>query len=101
MRGTVRLRAAAVGRTGRRKRAAAISRAVRRFGTRRGANRMAQESGEHPQAPAERMHWVRQLAAAAAAPDLRARARLAGPRGSPPRPAMTQPGQAGRDERDM
>ncbi len=48
--------------------AAAISRAVRRFGTRRGASRMAQESGDHPQAPAERMHSVRQLAAAAAAP---------------------------------
>jgi len=29
---------------------------------------MAQEFGDHPQAAAERMRWVRQLAAAAAAP---------------------------------
>jgi hypothetical protein len=56
--------------------AAAISRAVRRFGTRGCVSRMAQEFGDHPQAAAERMRWVRQLAAAAAAPgDLRARTR--------------------------
>ena len=67
--------------------AAAISRAVRRLGTRGCVSRMAQEFGDHPQAAAERMRWVRQLAAGAAAPgDLRARARgrLADPRGSPP-----------------
>ncbi|MFI5082378.1 MAG: hypothetical protein ACHQCE_14985 [Streptosporangiales bacterium] len=67
--------------------AAAISRAVRRLGTRGCVSRMAQESGDHPQAAAERMRWVRQLAAGTAAPgDLRARARgrLADPRGSPP-----------------
>ena len=48
--------------------AAAISRAVRRLGTRGCVSRMAQEFGDHPQAAAERMRWVRQLAAAAAAP---------------------------------
>ena len=48
--------------------AAAISRAVRRFGTRGCVSRMAQEFGDHPQAAAERMRWVRQLAAGAAAP---------------------------------
>ena len=31
-------------------------------------SRMAQEFGDHPQAAAERMRWVRQLAAEAAAP---------------------------------
>jgi hypothetical protein len=48
--------------------AAAISRAARRLGTRGCVSRMAQESGDHPQAAAERMRWVRQLAAEAAAP---------------------------------
>jgi len=48
--------------------AAAISHAVRRLGIRGCVNRMAQEFGDHPQAAAERMRWVRQLAAAAAAP---------------------------------
>ena len=48
--------------------AAAISRAVRRFGTRGCVSRMAQEFGDHPQAAAERMRWVRQLAAEAAIP---------------------------------
>jgi hypothetical protein len=48
--------------------AAAISRAVRRFGTHGCVSRMAQEFGDHSQAAAERMRWVRQLAAEAAAP---------------------------------
>ena len=47
--------------------AAAISRAVRRFGTHGCVSRMAQEFGDHSQAAAERMRWVRQLAAEAAA----------------------------------
>ena len=46
--------------------AAAISRAVRRFGTRGCVSRMAQEFGDHPQAAAERMRCPG---------DLRARAR--------------------------
>ena len=48
--------------------AAAISRAVPRLGTRGCVSRMAQEFGDHPQAAAERMRWIRQLAAEAAAP---------------------------------
>jgi len=43
--------------------AEAISRAVRRFGTRGCACRMAQEFGDHPEAAAERMRWARQLTA--------------------------------------
>jgi len=41
-----------------------ISRALLRFGTQGCASRMAQEFGDHPQEAAERMRWVRQLAAA-------------------------------------
>ena len=41
--------------------AEAISRTVRQFGTRGCACRMAQEFGDHPEAAAERMRWVRQL----------------------------------------
>jgi len=48
--------------------AAAVSRAVRRLGTRGCVSRMAQEFGDHLRAAAERMRWVRQLAAEAAAP---------------------------------
>ena len=43
--------------------AAAITRAVRQFGTGGCAGRMAQEFGDHPEAAAERMRWVRQLVA--------------------------------------
>ena len=78
--------------------AAAISRAVRRFGTRGCVSRMAQEFGDHPQAAAERMRWVRQLAAEAAAPATREpgpeAARVAG---SPATPA-DQRNQHGRNE---
>ena len=41
--------------------AEAITRTVRQFGTRGCARRMAQEFGDHPEAAAERMRWVRQL----------------------------------------
>ena len=41
--------------------AAAISRAVQQFGIRGCAGRMAQEFGDHPDAAARRMRWVRQL----------------------------------------
>ena len=41
--------------------AEAITRTVRQFGTRGCAGRMAQEFGDHPEAAAERMRWVRQL----------------------------------------
>ena len=42
---------------------AAIGAAVRRFGVRGCAARMAQEFGDHPEAAAERMRWIRQIVA--------------------------------------
>ena len=42
---------------------AAISRAVRQFGIGGCAGQMAQEFGDHPDAAASRMRWVRQLIA--------------------------------------
>ena len=41
--------------------AAAINRAVQQFGIGGCAGRMAQEFGDHPDAAATRMRWVRQL----------------------------------------
>jgi hypothetical protein len=43
--------------------ATAISRAVQQFGIGGCAGRMAQEFGDHPDAAASRMRWVRQLIA--------------------------------------
>ena len=43
--------------------AEAIQQSVRQFGIRGCVSRMAQEFGDHPDAAAERMRWVRQLAA--------------------------------------
>ena len=43
--------------------ATAISRAVQRFGAGGCAGQMAQEFGDHPDAAATRMRWVRQLIA--------------------------------------
>jgi hypothetical protein len=43
--------------------ATAISRAVHQFGAGGCAGRMAQEFGDHPDAAARRMRWVRQLIA--------------------------------------
>jgi hypothetical protein len=43
--------------------AAAISRAVQQFGVGGCAGLMAQEFGDHPDAAASRMRWVRQLIA--------------------------------------
>jgi hypothetical protein len=51
--------------------ATAIARTVRRFGTGGCAGRMAQEFGDHPDAAAERMRWVHQLAAQASGPGTR------------------------------
>jgi len=51
--------------------AAAITRTVRQFGTGGCAGRMAQEFGDHPEAAARRMRWVRQLVQAAAPPQAR------------------------------
>jgi hypothetical protein len=39
----------------------AVSRAVRQFGVRGCAGRMAQEFGDHPEAAMDRMRWIRQL----------------------------------------
>ena len=44
---------------------AAIEGALRQFGIRGCAGRMAQEFGDHPDAAANRMRWVHDLAAAA------------------------------------
>jgi hypothetical protein len=41
--------------------AKAIAQTARQFGARGCAGRMAQEFGDHPEAAAERMRWVRQL----------------------------------------
>ena len=43
--------------------ATAISRAVQQFGSAACAGMMAQEFGDHPDAAARRMRWVRQLIA--------------------------------------
>jgi hypothetical protein len=45
----------------------AIGRSLVRLGTGGCASRMAQEFGDHPHEAAERMRWIRQLAAAATA----------------------------------
>jgi hypothetical protein len=41
--------------------AEAVSRAIRQFGVRGCAGRMAQEFGDHPEAAMDRMRWARQL----------------------------------------
>jgi hypothetical protein len=41
--------------------AEAVSRAIRQFGVRGCAGRMAQEFGDHPEAAMDRMGWVRRL----------------------------------------
>jgi hypothetical protein len=38
-----------------------VGRTVRQFGVRGCADRMAQEFGDHPEAAADRMRWIRQL----------------------------------------
>ena len=43
----------------------AVAAAVRRFGSRGCAGRVAQEFGEHPEAAAARMRWARQAVAGA------------------------------------
>src|SRR5262245_1358837 len=48
--------------------AEAIRYAVRRFGIAGCASRMAQEFGDHPEAAASRMRWIRLLVAGAPAP---------------------------------
>jgi hypothetical protein len=50
----------------------AISRTVRRIGIAGCVSKMAQEFGDHPEAAAERMRWVRRLAEDCLAPRLAA-----------------------------
>jgi hypothetical protein len=45
-----------------------ISRTVRQFGIAGCARRMAQEFGDHPEAAASRMRWIRQLISEISAP---------------------------------
>ena len=45
-----------------------ISAAVRQYGVRGCASRMAQEFGDHPEAAAARMRWIRQAVAEVSAP---------------------------------
>ena len=59
--------------------AGAVSWAVLRFGTDGCASRMAQEFGDHPEAAADRMRWVRQLAGEVPAPRRTAPAGRAAP----------------------
>jgi len=51
--------------------AEAITCTLRRFGTGGCAGRMAQEYGDHPDAAAERMRWVRRLTDQASGPGTR------------------------------
>jgi hypothetical protein len=55
-----------------------ISHAVRQFGTRGCADRMAQEFGDHPETAADRMRWVRQLVGEVSAPAIAWRASRGG-----------------------
>jgi hypothetical protein len=60
-----------------------ISRTVRQFGIAGCLSRMAQEFGDHPEAAASRMRWIRQLVSGTYAP---AASRPARPVGWPPTP---------------
>ncbi len=62
-----------------------IRTAVRQYGVRGCAGRMAQEFGDHPEAAADRMRWIRQLVAEApaAVPQLPGGGRQLRHRGSP------------------
>jgi len=82
--------------------AEAISRAVRQFGTRGCAGQMAQEFVDHPEAAADRMRWVRQLAAATRpAGEPRSRAAWPIPGAGHRQAMMTQRADRGGDERDV
>jgi hypothetical protein len=59
--------------------AEAIGRAVRQFGVRGCAARMAQEFGDHPESAADRMRWVRQVVNAVFSPPAARQVRLPGP----------------------
>ena len=67
-----------------------ISHAVRQFGTRGCAGRMAQEFGDHPEMAADRMRWVRQLVGEVSAPAIAWRASRGG---RPPAGPCREPGR--------
>jgi len=58
--------------------AGVISRTVRQFGIAGCLSRMAQEFGDHPEAAASRMRWIRQLVSGIYAPAASRPARLGG-----------------------
>lgn len=64
-----------------------ISRTVRQFGVAGCASQMAQEFGDHPEAAAIRMRWIRQLITEMPAPAASRPARLGG---WPPTPGSSQ-----------
>jgi hypothetical protein len=63
-----------------------ISRTMRQFGIAGCASRMAQEFGDHPEAAASRMRWIRLLISEMPAPVTWQHAR---PGGAPPAPGAT------------
>jgi hypothetical protein len=76
-----------------------ISHTVRQFGIAGCAARMAQEFGDHPEAAASRMRWIRQLVSGTYAPPASRPARLGGwppTRGSGPRTAQPATARAHR-----
>ena len=76
-----------------------ISRTVRQFGIAGCAARMAQEFGDHPEAAASRMRWIRQLISGIYTPAATRLAPLGGrppARGSGPRAARPAAGRAHR-----
>jgi len=68
--------------------AAMISHTVRRFGIAGCVSRMAEEFGDHPEAAASRMRWIRQLISEMTAPAAAPPARLGG---WPPTPGSGLP----------
>jgi hypothetical protein len=78
--------------------AQAIKSSVQRFGIRGCVSRMAQESGDHPDAAAERMSWIRQLAAEVPAGPIRGESDVCAASGGVAG-ARTVTGAAGRHHR--
>lgn len=71
--------------------AEAISRAVRQFGVRGCAGRVAQEFGDHPEAAADRMRWARRLAGQVFASPVPQRARPGWPASARSCPGAARP----------
>jgi hypothetical protein len=71
--------------------AEAISRTVRQFGISGCTSRMAQEFGDHPEAAADRMRWVRQLVSEMSPSPATAHARQGGQPSTRPSPLLAPP----------